>query len=87
MKDKDEILDECGDGSLATNECFFYETEVLKAMDEYAEQIAIEFIEWAYNECWQHYDSHETWINLEQNNRVLTTANLFKLFKKEKEIQ
>jgi hypothetical protein len=60
--------------------------EVLECMDDYAAEVATKFLEWVYTEGWQNYDSHETWINLEKNNIVLTTNNLFIKFKEENNI-
>ena len=58
------------------------ERYVLKAMDEYAMQASISFLEWSNSEGWQTYDSWHTWINCDTR-QVLTTEQLYLLFKKE----
>ena len=49
---------------------------VFAAMDKYAMQESISFLEWSNSEGWQTYDSWHTWINCDTR-QVLTTEQLY----------
>lgn len=57
---------------------------ILKAMDEYAKQEAINFQEWAAGEDWRPYDGSDVWINLDQGRKVVGTKELYEIFKNKK---
>lgn len=42
---------------------------------------AVAFMEWAAGAGWQTYDGPDRWICTQENKRVVTTAELYKLFK------
>src|ERR1700688_1330786 len=54
--------------------------EIGLIMDEYAQQQAVSFIEWAWNNGWQPYDAHDRWINTDQGNVVLPTPSVYESF-------
>jgi hypothetical protein len=83
MRTKDEVL---SNKHRLNRMCFPTKMMIKRTMTEYAAEVSVTFLEWAITEGWQTYDSHETWINLEKNNIVLTTNNLFIKFKEEKGI-
>lgn len=60
-----------------------YQQDALKAMDEYAEQKAIEFAFWASKNGWRinAFDNTDwKWTNLNRDPSTLSSADLYKLF-------
>lgn len=55
----------------------------LKAMGEYAQQVAIAFAEWAAEKGWEKHIEENTWFNRMGYATEYTTTQLFDLFIKE----
>lgn len=56
----------------------------LIAENEQLKKDVFGFAEWVVSEGWEHYDGHDRWINQRQNDKVVETHQLYKLFKNEK---
>lgn len=78
---KQEILDKKNWSTMCPN--YMAEKEILEAMDEYAQPLAIGFAEWLHPDSdgnhWQMYDGRNRWVNL-KNSEVKTTKQLFDLY-------
>lgn len=58
--------------------------KLLKAMDDFAEYQSIRFIEWSARNGWESYVDEDRWICISQSRDVITTQQLYQLFKNDK---
>lgn len=64
---------------------YMAESEIEDAMDEFGEEIAIDFVEYLSGNGYRQYDSRDRWINPEDTgNQVFTTKQLFEQYKANK---
>lgn len=53
---------------------------ILRCVDEYASQNAIQFAEWLNKEGYQEYDYYGHWIAPQNNNNVYNTQQVYEMF-------